>query len=224
LAAISEVELGDTVERFAKTTRWFHWTFAGCFLCLAATGAALATRELLGLEPGDTATLIQIHKGAGVALLVAPLLVWLSGQTGITAADFRELLRWSRDDLRWLALQLPALRGRAVLPAAGKLNAGQKLNGLATIAFSAALAITGVILWMRPGSLVAWFVHLGVFLAWLPLFAVHFSMAVVVPATRPALRGMLSGRVRRTWAEHHHERWLNGGNVRELGEDPGGQS
>lgn len=223
MAAISEVDLSETVERFAKTTRWFHWTFAGCFLGLATTGAALAMRELLGLETEDIATLIRIHKGAGVALLVAPLLVWLSGQTGITAADFRELLRWSRDDLRWLALQWPALRGRAVLPAAGKLNAGQKLNGLATIAFTAMLATTGVILWWQPGSLVAWFVHLSVFLAWLPLFGVHFSMAVVVPATRPALRGMWSGRVRRAWAEHHHERWLRDGDARQPGADPRAQ-
>jgi formate dehydrogenase subunit gamma len=200
----------ETVERFVKTTRWFHWTFVSCFLCLAGTGAALAMRELLALEPGETETLVEIHKTAAVTLLVAPLLVWLSGQTRATATDLRELLRWSRDDLRWLALQVPPLRGRATLPPAGKLNAGEKLNGLITTASTACLLMTGAILWIRPGALVAWFVHMGVFLAWIPLFASHLCLALIVPATRPALRGMLSGRVRRAWAEHHHGAWMRG--------------
>jgi formate dehydrogenase subunit gamma len=208
----------ETVERFVKTTRWFHWTFVSCFLCLASTGAALAMRELLGLEPGDTATLVKVHETAAVTLLVAPALVWLSGQTRATLADFRELLRWSRDDLRWLALQPRALRGRATLPAARKLNAGQKVNGLATVAFTASLAISGAILWSRPGSLVAWFVHLGVFLGWLPLFAAHLSLALIVPATRPAFRGMVGGRVRRSWAEHHHAAWLRESEAPERGD------
>jgi formate dehydrogenase subunit gamma len=208
----------ETVERFVKTTRWFHWTFASCFLCLAGTGAALAMRELLALQPGETETLVRIHEIAAVALLVAPPLVWFSGQTRATAADFRELFRWSRDDLRWLALQAPAVLGRAALPAAGKLNAGQKLNGLIIMVFTACLVITGAILWSRPGSLVAWFVHIGLFLTWIPLFAAHLSLALIVPGTRPALRGMLSGRVHRAWAEHHHESWMRGGDALEGGD------
>jgi cytochrome b subunit of formate dehydrogenase len=28
------------------------------------------------------------------------------------------------------------------------------------------------------------------------------------PATRPALRGITLGAVRRDWAEHHHARWV----------------
>ena len=210
------------VERFVKTTRWFHWTFASCFLCLAGTGAALAMRELLALRPDEIEALVEVHKTAAVVLPVAPALVWLSGQTRATAADFRQLLCWSRDDLRWLALQGAALRGRATLPPAGKLNAGQKLNGLATLAFTAGLLTTGTILWIRPGALVAWFVHMGLFLAWLPLFALHLSMALAVPGTRPALRGMLSGRVRRGWAEHHHGAWLRGVDALQGGDRPHG--
>jgi formate dehydrogenase subunit gamma len=210
--------VNDTLERFSKTTRWLHWTFASCFLCLAASGAALAMRELLSLGPGGTGVLAKVHRTAGVALLVAPALVWLSGQTRLTAVDFRELFRWSREDLRWLSLQVAALRGRATLPAAGKLNAGQKLNGLATMLFTALLVTTGVTLWLRPGALMAWFIHIGVFLAWLPLFALHASMALIVPGTRPALRGMVTGRVRRSWAERHHASWVRRADAREAGD------
>ena len=175
-------------------------------------------REFLSLGPDGTRVLARVHQTAGVGLLVAPSLVWLSGQTRVTAADFRELLRWSRDDLRWLSLQVAALRGRATLPAAGKLNAGQKLNGLATMVFTAFLVTTGVILWLRPGALVAWFIHIGVFLAWIPLFALHATMALIVPGTRPALRGMVTGRVRRSWAERHHESWVRCADAPEAGD------
>lgn len=34
-------------------------------------------------------------------------------------------------------------------------------------------------------------------------------MAVVNPVTRPALAGMVMGRVRRSWAARHHGGWLD---------------
>jgi cytochrome b subunit of formate dehydrogenase len=41
------------------------------------------------------------------------------------------------------------------------------------------------------------------------LVGCHVFMAVVNPATRPALAGMVLGRVRRSWAEQHHGGWLH---------------
>lgn len=201
--------MSDSLERFDKTTRWFHWTFVASFLTLACTGALLAAREVLGFDAAQVAAVVRIHLGAAVALVVIPTVVVLSGQTHRTLGELRELLRWSRADLRWLALQPLAALGRAELPPAGKLNAGQKVNGLGTAALTAALATTGLWLWLHPGSLVAWFVHVAAFLAWIPLFAGHFTMAVVLPGTRPALRGMITGRVDRAWAEHHHPLWAH---------------
>ena len=198
----------QTIERFGKTTRWFHWTFAACFLALAGTGATLALREALGFTPGDTAFFVRAHVTAAVCLLVLPVLVLLSGETRRTLADLRELARFSRDDLRWIALQPRAALGRAELPPVGKFNGGQKVNALALGAITGGLAVTGLLLWVRPGSLVGWFVHVALFVLWIPLFAAHFSLAIVLPGTRPALRGMLFGRVDRAWAEHHHALWV----------------
>jgi formate dehydrogenase subunit gamma len=200
--------VSETVERFGKTTRWFHWTFATSFLALAGTGAVLALREALGLGPDETSFVVRIHLGAATCLLVLPALVLLSGDTRATLADLRELVRFSRADLRWLALQPLAALGRAELPPVGKFNGGQKVNALALGAITGGLVATGTLLWLRPGSLVGWFVHVGLFVAWMPLFAAHFSLAVVLPGTRPALRGMLFGRVDRAWAAHHHALWL----------------
>jgi formate dehydrogenase subunit gamma len=208
------------IERFCKTTRWFHWSFVAAFLTLAGSGGALALRDELALEPATASRLVRVHEGAAIALLVLPTVVLLSGRTGETLRDFAEALRWSRADLRWLALQPLAFLGRAELPPAGKLNAGQKLNAIATALLAACLAASGAWLWARPGALVPWFAHLVLFLGWIPAFLGHLFLAVVYPATRPALRGMLLGSVDRDWAAHHHGAWLAGleGEARAPGE------
>jgi formate dehydrogenase subunit gamma len=199
---------GPRLPRFGKTTRWLHWSFAVCFLALATTGGILAARRPLALEGGLVESLGDVHRVFAACLLLVPALVFLSGATGATARDLAQVLRWSRDDLRWLALQPRAVLGRAALPPAGKLNAGQKLNSLIMAGITAGLIGSGALLWTRPGALVPWLIHITLFLVWLPVFAGHLFLALVNPGTRPALRGMLLGEVDRAWAEHHHGAWV----------------
>jgi formate dehydrogenase subunit gamma len=198
----------ERIERFCKTTRWFHWSFVLPFLGLAATGATLALREQLALTDETTRSLVRAHEASAAIWLLAPPLVLLSGQTRTALADLTLPLRFTRDDLRWLALQPLALLGRAELPPAGKLNGGQKLNGLLAAVVSLGLAATGLWLWQRPGALLPWLAHLLLFAAWLPAFAGHFYLAVLNPGTRHALRAMLAGDVDLDWARHHHPRWV----------------
>jgi formate dehydrogenase subunit gamma len=40
------------------------------------------------------------------------------------------------------------------------------------------------------------------------LVAGHIYLALIHPPTRPALRGITRGSVRREWAEHHHGEWV----------------
>ena len=42
----------------------------------------------------------------------------------------------------------------------------------------------------------------------LALLCAHVFMALINPATRPALPGMIFGHVRRSWAAKHHAAWL----------------
>jgi formate dehydrogenase subunit gamma len=198
----------DTVERFGKTVRWFHWSFALSFVGLAATGALLALRNPLGIGPELGHRILLVHEVAAICLLAVPAVVVLSGDTGGFFRELANLLRWSRDDLRWLALQPLTFLKDVPLPPAGKLNAGQKFNGLAMAGLTLALVASGAVLWLRPGSLLPLAIHVACFLAWIPLFAGHLSLAIVLPGTRPALRGMLTGRVSREWARHHHPRWI----------------
>jgi formate dehydrogenase subunit gamma len=199
---------GSRLLRFGKTTRWLHWSFALSFLALATTGGLLAARRPLALEGGLVESLGDVHRVFAACLLLAPALVLLSGATGATLRDLAEALRWRRDDLRWLALQPRAVLGRAELPPAGKLNAGQKLNSLIMAGITAGLLGSGALLWTRPDALVPWLVHIALFLLWLPVFVGHLFLALVNPGTRPALRGMVFGEVDRAWAEHHHAAWV----------------
>jgi formate dehydrogenase subunit gamma len=200
----------ERVDRFCKTTRWFHWTFVASFLTLAATGGLLALQGPLGVTAVARDDLASLHRAAAVALAALPAVVLLSGSTGVTLRDLGETLRWTRDDLRWLALQPAAALGWAELPPAGKLNAGQKLNALATAGLAIGLGASGTWLWLRPGALLPWFAHVALFLLWIPAFAGHFFLAAVNPSTRPALRGMVLGTVDRDWASHHHGAWIAG--------------
>jgi formate dehydrogenase gamma subunit len=198
------------VARFGRTTRWFHWTFALSFLCLAASGALLLCRAELGIEAAHVATLIEFHKLTAIVFLTAPWLVGLSGDRRTWLRDLSETARLTRDDLIWLVRQPLALLGKAELPAQDKLNAGQKLNALAVAAISGAMIVSGIHLWREPGAFFALVVHVCGFLAWIPAFGVHVFMALINPSTRPALSAMIRGDVDRAWAAHHHARWLAG--------------
>jgi len=196
------------IERFCKTTRWFHWTFALSFLCLACSGSLLLCRAELSIDAADVALLIEIHKITAIVFLTAPWLIGLSGDRRAWLRDLSETARFTRDDLIWLARQPLAMLGKAELPAQDKLNAGQKLNALVVAAISGAMIVTGIHLWHEPGSFFALIVHVSGFLAWIPAFCVHLFMALINPSTRPALSSMIRGEVDRDWAAHHHARWL----------------
>jgi len=122
------------IERFCKTTRWFHWTFALSFCSLAASGTLLLCRAELSIEPADVAVLIEFHKITAIVFLTAPWLIGLSGDRRAWLRDLSETARFTRDDLVWLVRQPLAMLGKAELPAQDKLNAGQKLNALAVAA------------------------------------------------------------------------------------------
>jgi formate dehydrogenase subunit gamma len=196
------------VERFCKTTRWFHWTFALSFLSLAVTGGVLFLREELGLDVDAAASWAGAHEIAAVVFMTAPWLVVASGDTRCWLEDMSAIARFSRRDFDWLVAQAAPWR-KLALPDQDKLNAGQKINSFLIICISAVLVGSGLQLWYQPGAFGALLLHLLAFAVWLPAFAGHVFLAVINPGTRPALRGMVFGVVRRSWAEHHHARWVD---------------
>jgi formate dehydrogenase subunit gamma len=191
------------VRRFSRTERAFHWVNAAFFLALLATGLVLYL-PALEVAVGRRSLVKDLHFWTGVAWPCALALVAVFGDRRGLLRTARDVDRFDTDDLRWLARRAPAPQGR--------FNAGQKLNAALTAATTVLFVVSGVLLWLgerdtrfRFASTVV--LHDGLFFAAVVLLAGHLYLALVYPATRHALRGMVTGTVRADWAAQHHAKW-----------------
>lgn len=202
-------ETAETVLRFTRTERAVHWVHAVTFLALLATGFILSISTLEGIV-GHRALLREIHLASAFFFAFGPGLVALAGNRRAVREDARQIDRWSSDDVRWL--RHPSVDPTPYTPPQGKFNAGQKLNAIFTVYATFAFTASGLILWQNrrfPYSVVtqANTIHTALAYIALAVFAGHLYLAVLHPATRHAVRGMLWGRVRRSWVGHHHAAW-----------------
>jgi formate dehydrogenase subunit gamma len=179
-----------------------HWVHATAFLVLLGTGLGLylpSLAEAVGRRP----LLKSIHVYTAVAWALALILVVAAGDRRALARTAREIDRFDDDDRAWLR------RRRAPQ---GRLNAGQKLNAIATAAFAVLFAVTGFFLWYGERNTrfrlpQALLVHDWLMDVSLVLFVGHLFLAVVYPKTRHALSGMTRGWVDEQWALEHHRKW-----------------
>ena len=177
------------IPRFSRTERTLHWANAVSFLFLLATGLILYLPSLSVLV--QRRPLIKdMHAWGGVGWLTLLAVVALFGDRRGLLRDARELETFDRD----------------------RLNTGQKINAILTIAFTILFAVSGFLLWMgerdtrfRFASTVI--LHDGLMFAALALFVGHLYLAVIHPATRHSLRGMTRGSVREDWARVHYPEW-----------------
>lgn len=195
----------DTVVRFGATERLFHWALGLPYLTLLASGALLWAQRAAGFTLVATPTLVRVHLVAAGLLGAGVLLVFVGGDRRALLRNAGLALRWGLRDLAWLLLfPLHALVPRVPVPPSGKFNAGQKLNLLAHMVLLPVLAASGVAMWLRPGALLSWYVHVGAFAVAAALVAGHVYLAVVHRSTRKGLRGIVTGRVDAEWAREHH--------------------
>jgi formate dehydrogenase subunit gamma len=121
----------------------------------------------------------------------------------------RALFVFDRRDAAWLR----ELRHRPLhYPSGaecGMFNPGQKLLAWALPFVATAVIVTGITAAGGGSEDGDGGLHGVTVVVALALLGGHVFMAVVNPATRHALRGMTLGRVRRSWAEHHHGAWLD---------------
>jgi len=208
------------VPRFSAASRLAHWALAVPFLLLLVTGLLLFLPPVKAVHVGGYRLVPLVHVIAGGVFLVAAPIVWLAAPgRGALRADLRGLLSRSAGDGAWLRYAGYTLLGaRLAAPPAAKFNAGQKLNTAALLLHSAGLGLSGLVLGINFFTKAVFgsaFVervfplHDLFMLLSLPLVAGHLYLATINPPTRPSLRGMLDGRVRRDWAAAHHARWLH---------------
>ena len=197
------------VRRFGPTEIAYHWAQALPYLLLLASGATLLVARMRGLDPELREQARSLHLLFALAQVSLPALVFMFGDRAALLSNVREALRWGPSDLRWLTVMhlkpfFPGLQP----PPVGKFNPGQKVNVLLTLVGIPALAASGLVMWLLPGVLLAWYVHVGVLALMGPMLGVHLFMALINPSTRVALPAVFSGRVPREYAAHHHGAWL----------------
>jgi len=199
------------VDRFDRATRIVHLAHAALFAGLVGTGFLLLFfPSIRAIALGPYRVLPLVHTALGLAMSALFLSVAIHRACEPLRRDVRAASSWRWRDARWLVLApiSIALRGSA-LPAQPRFNAGQRLNILFTIATTALLGVTGLILW--SGRLVTYRIQE-------PAYEIHFLIALavsvvalghtVVALTHPgSLRGIIAGRVSEQWASRHHAEW-----------------
>jgi formate dehydrogenase gamma subunit len=180
-------------------------------LVMTWTGLLLSVPALSTVTDRPTAT--AWHLWSAWALVIgAVLLMAVHGRR--LRSTVRDLERFSRDDLRWLRRIPRRVLDREAPPPQGRFNAGQKVNAAVTLGLITVLYLTGLVMWLGErrselrldGPVI---VHDAAMYLLVVLVAGHVWMAVGNPATSPAMRGIVTGWVDRSWARHHHPLWVD---------------
>ena len=191
------------IPRFGTATRALHWATAAAVLTCALTGLILYVGALSALV-GRRNLVKDVHVIAGLCMPVPLVLAYAGRWRTEVRREFRRLGRWTRADRRWLWS-----RGRDATDQVGKFNAGQKLNAAFVAGMIPIMLATGSIMrWFEPFPVRyrtgATFVHDWTAIATWVIVTGHILFAL---NDRMSLRGMLTGRVTRRWAEDRHPRW-----------------
>jgi formate dehydrogenase subunit gamma len=198
------------IRRFTLAQRLLHAVLAITFLGMLWTGLCLWSPTFAEIMNRSVAR--PWHEGFAVALGVAFVLVLVLRPRDL-GAFAREVDSLDRDDIAWLRGGPRRLVDHTDAPEQGWLNAGQKLNTALTMGLMVVLTFTGVLLWLAPGVPALRFagtvdVHDVASVLIVVLVCGHLYLAVIHPATRRSLPGMVTGDVDRAWARTHHARWV----------------
>ncbi len=210
------------VGRFNRTQRALHWSHSITFLLLLATGLILYVPQI-GSLVGHHLIVLQYHEYIALFYICGPLLWLILGNRMSLLRDIKAFDEWDDDDVDWLKQSLVHGPSAHDLPPQGRFNAGQKLNGILTIAATVGFIVTGLIIWHPP-----WFtrwapsflftdsvsnnaVFLHKILTWvtIPLVLGHIYLAAIARSTRPALRSLTDGTVPLAYARAHHPKWAD---------------
>ncbi len=195
--------------RFTPVEVVYHAVQLILYLVLFISGGALIVSRIFELEGFRGATVSNIHRISGLALVGFLL------QTIIISAfskNFRPLwstllesFKWHMDDLVWLArMPVNILNPKVRLPLSGRFNSGQKLHILVVFCELATFSISGLVIIFLPGVIGAWTVHAVCFIPAMLFLGIHMFLSLLNPATRKALGGMVTGYVTQAYIQEHH--------------------
>ena len=191
------------VLRFTASERAFHWLIAVAFFVLLLSGL------LMGKNGSLHYLLYTVQLALGGVLVGGLALIVLRGNRRALSQTRRDLSTLDALDRQWLARAPAAVFKHSPETAAGRFNAGQKVNFMLVTVLFAALFVTGIgliVTGSHPVNPVFKAAHVVAAYTALVLVAGHLYMALINPSTRPALRGMISGKVDAAWAREYHTR------------------
>lgn len=194
----------DDLDRFNLLERLTHWVVGVAFVLLLLSGLALSYPSLfwLTLILGGGPAARVLHPWIGMVFTVGLILMFVLWG--------REMFMDARD-WAWLrAVRHYARHEEDKVPPAGKYNGGQKAFFWTQCLLGVAYGLSGIALWFPTGfdaGLLTGMrlVHYLATLAGGLLLILHIYLGTIAyPGTA---RGMLHGKVSRSWARLHHPLW-----------------
>lgn len=185
---------GDTeVPRFSPMERVVHLTALASFLFLAFTGV------MFQLRLDSPASLLRpIHGAIGV--------IFAASVVGVLAVWWKHGM-FSKCDLHWFRHFGGYLWIKADCPAE-KFNAGQKLFfWTIVIMFGLTVSTSGVLLLLGHGRADGWVFTLHDMASVVLMLGIIGHAYLSIFANPGTIHSMLTGRVKRAWARHHHLLW-----------------
>ena len=168
----------------------------------------VAVALLSGLAMGDesgSGPMLVVHVGSVIGLVAGLVAAFVFGDRGALLGSTRRLFTLDGRDVAWVHDHVRNPRTAPSRHDWGLFNTGQKLLAWMLTASMAAMIGTGIQSWLAGGE---GGLHGATVVLTAALLSAHIFMALVNPSTRPALHGMVFGRVRRSWAAKHHAAWL----------------
>lgn len=206
---MSEHAHDHEVLRYRRNQRMVHALLASSFLLLLLTGLILLWEPLGALAAGGNSR--WLHRVGAIGFMAVPIAYVVADRRGA-----KELLidsfRYDRDDWEWLKhLYRYAMGHTKEMPPQGRLNAGQKLHHAAVILVSAAIVVTGLLMWFFGPSLGATglsltaIIHDVAMLTLALLLIGHLYFTFVYKA----LSGMTTGWIPEEEARLEHAKWVD---------------
>ena len=190
------------VVRFTRSERAIHWTVAIAFFSMLGSGL------LMGHTGSFHNLMYAWHLSSAGVLVFGVAAIMPRGNRRALLRTGRQLRTIDALDRAWLAGVPAAVLRRTPQPPAGRFNAGQKVNFLLISLLLAALLMSGIGLLLAGSPPSPVFKAAHVVAAYLSVVLVvgHLYMALINPSTRPALSGIITGKVDNEWLHRHHPR------------------
>ena len=202
------------VKRFSLADRILHWGVGIGTIGHIITGYPLFRQPTASLTGASEGTRLWHRVFAPMAIIPAVLYVLRYPLRALRTLG--KLLFWKQRDFKWLVMgpRLYTTGNPRGVPEVGQYNAGQKILFLVVIGTWISFGISGVMLWFgrkklsRPALRTATVTHSLSNALLVPWVILHLYLSIFHPISRHSLRGMLTGKLSRRYAEQEHGAWL----------------